>query len=396
MTQAVDPDFFHAQASLSPSLPCYVERQADAELIQALREGKFTVILSSRKVGKSSLLERAFANLRKEDVCVVKKELAEADKGITATSWYAGLIEELVNDARRRNGFEVDASWRAWWKEREEIPLGQRFTDFLRAFFLEPSTQPWVIAIDEIDTTIPLPFSDDFFAAIRRCQNARAADPLFNRLTFLLAGVASPSQLIKDNRRTPFNIGHAVSVTDFTAEEAKVLLTGLGQPVAADHPALLRVLHWTGGHPFLTQKVFHKLAEQLEDSPQSQPDWEQLVDQALRKTFLRPGARVTEPHLEDIARRRIGELDAPSNRNADPELKRRMLALYRRALVVGPVKDEAQSKPCVELKLCGLLVPHAEDPARLIVRNRIYKTVFDIVWVRAETPRNRWKQLAVA
>ena len=168
-----------------------------------------------------------------------------ADAGITEESWYFGLINELVNDAERRNGFAVDAGWKTWWNERGQLPPGQRFTDFLRTFFLEPTSRTWIIAIDEIDTTIPLSFSDEFFAAIRRCQNARAADPLFRRLTFLLAGVASPAQLIKNNRRTPFNIGFAVSVTDFTADEAKVLLKGLAESTDADHPALKSVLSWT-------------------------------------------------------------------------------------------------------------------------------------------------------
>lgn len=397
MSYDVDSSFFHAEATLPADLPCYVQRAADGELLKVLRQGKFTVILSSRKVGKSSLMERAFTSLREEGTIVVKKELAEADANITVESWYAGLVEEFVNDAKRRNQFQVDPGWRAWWSERSNLPAGQRFTDFLRTFFLEPTTQPWIIALDEIDTTIPLSFSDDFFAAIRRCQSARAADPMFQRLTFLLAGTASPAQLIKDNRRTPFNIGHSLVVTDFSAEEAKVLLTGLGLPMQADHPALQRVLYWTSGHPYLTQRLFLKLAEDLEDkSLPGTPDWDQLVDQAVRDTLLRPGARTREAHLEDIAKRRIGDLDKPGNPNFEPELKRRMLDIYRRTWHGQIVKDDAVSKPCVELKLCGLLVTDRDDPSRLIVRNRIYRSVFDAAWIKSETPKDHWKQVAVA
>ena len=392
----VDSSFFHAEATLPADLPCYVERRADAELLKALNAGKFTVILSSRKVGKSSLMERAFASLRREGAFVVKKELAEADAGITVESWYAGLVEEIVNDARRRNSFQVDPAWRDWWADRSNIPAGQRFTDFLREFLLEKSTQPWIIALDEIDTTIPLPFSDDFFAAIRRCHNARAGDPLFQRLTFLLAGVASPAQLIKDNRRTPFNIGHALSVTDFTAEEAKVLLEGLGQPTQADHPALQRILYWTNGHPYLTQRIFLKLAEDIEDDDEPPENWEQQIDKAVKDTFLRPGARTREAHLEGIAKRRIGDLNKLGNPSYDPEMKRRMLEIYKRGWHGKEVKDDPVSKPCVELKLCGLLVNDVDEPSRLVVRNRIYRTVFDAAWIESETPKNNWKRLAFA
>ena len=66
-----------------------------------------------------------------------------------------------------------------------------------------------VIFIDEIDSTLSLPFTDDFYAAIRYVYNARARAPEFQRLSFVLIGVATPSDLISDPKRTPFNIGNA-------------------------------------------------------------------------------------------------------------------------------------------------------------------------------------------
>ena len=38
MNGKIDPSFFHAEATLRPDLPCYVERRADAELLVALRD----------------------------------------------------------------------------------------------------------------------------------------------------------------------------------------------------------------------------------------------------------------------------------------------------------------------------------------------------------------------
>ena len=40
------------------------------------------------------------------------------------------------------------------------------------------------------------------------------------RLSFVLIGVATPGDLIKDAARTPFNIGHGIELTDFTLDEA--------------------------------------------------------------------------------------------------------------------------------------------------------------------------------
>jgi len=64
-----------------------------------------------------------------------------------------------------------------------------------------------VCFLDEIEAIRSLRFStDEFFAAIRECYNRRAQDPAFERLTFCLLGVATPSDLIQDTRTTPFNI----------------------------------------------------------------------------------------------------------------------------------------------------------------------------------------------
>src|SRR5205823_14637491 len=85
-----------------------------------------------------------------------------------------------------------------------------------------------VVFIDEIDMVRGLPFStDEFFAAIRECYNRRTTELEFERLTFCLMGVAAPTDLIRDTRLTPFNIGRRIELTDFTAEEAAPLRSGL-------------------------------------------------------------------------------------------------------------------------------------------------------------------------
>src|SRR5437588_8084230 len=85
-----------------------------------------------------------------------------------------------------------------------------------------------VLFIDEVDVVRSLPFStDEFFAGIRECYNRRSDDPEFQCLTFCLLGVATPSDLIRDTRMTPFNIGKRIELTDFSEAEAAPLALGL-------------------------------------------------------------------------------------------------------------------------------------------------------------------------
>lgn len=72
-----------------------------------------------------------------------------------------------------------------------------------------------IIFFDEIDSALPLLFSDDFFTTIRALINARANNPALKRLNFVILGVARPSEFIKNRSRTPFNIGRMIELRDF-------------------------------------------------------------------------------------------------------------------------------------------------------------------------------------
>jgi len=117
--------------------------------------------------------------------------------------------------------------------------------------------------VDEIDSVLSLSFElDDFFALIRACFNRRSEKPAFDRLTFALFGVATPSDLIRDPVRTPFNVGRAIALHGFQYAKIDPLLPGLKGLVLDAAATLKQVLSWTGGQPFLTQKLCQLIQEQ--------------------------------------------------------------------------------------------------------------------------------------
>jgi AAA-like domain len=115
--------------------------------------------------------------------------------------------------------------------------------------------QKIVIFIDEIDSMLSLKFNtDDFFATIRECYNRRADQPSFRRLTFTLLEVSTPADLIQDRLRTPFNIGRAIDLSGFQLPDVQPLAQGLAN-IGDTQTVMQTVLDWTGGQPFLTQKL---------------------------------------------------------------------------------------------------------------------------------------------
>jgi hypothetical protein len=167
-------------------------------------EGAFCYVLTARQMGKSSLMTETAARLAGEGIRTVQIDLTLIGTVLSADQWYLGLATEVADQL----GLATDPL--AWWGARAHLGPAQRLTAVLREVVLEELAARLVIFVDEIDTTLSLPFADDFYAAIRALYNARAQQPELERLAFVLIGVAIPGDLIKDPQRTPFNIGRQV------------------------------------------------------------------------------------------------------------------------------------------------------------------------------------------
>lgn len=216
---------YYVGGSLPESALTYVERTADQELFSALKNGQFCYVLNCRQMGKSSLLVRTKRRLEKKGIACVKIDLSEfGTAGVTPEQWYFSIVETIM----RSLGLRDYLSWSEWWKQNQELSVGNRFTQFLSSFLLTQIDKNVVILIDEIDTVLSLDFPcEDFFALIRSWYDKRAIQPIYRRLTFAVFGVTAPSDLIRNKRRTPFNIdAKSIELHGFKLEETAPLEQG--------------------------------------------------------------------------------------------------------------------------------------------------------------------------
>lgn len=406
---------YQVGGSLRIGSAVYIERQADTDLYQALLKGEFCYVLTARQMGKSSLRVHTKQQLQAVGVHCASVDLTRlGSTNITPAQWYKGLILDLM----RGFGLRQTDPFKTWWEEYKTLSGPQQLSQWLDDVLLPLWEQdPIVIFIDEIDSVLSLPFAvDDFFAWIRSCYNLRPDNPAYNRLTFALFGVATPADLIVDRTRTPFNLGHAIALTGFQMPEAQPLAAGLRLDDATATSVLERILYWTGGQPFLTQKVCQLVAQKgalasplschhpFAGSPQD------FVDHLVQTAIIHHWESQDEPeHLRTIRDRLL----------YDEYRMGHLLGLYQRVLQAEladagetgngekqPVRDSQEwdsqewvsqewvdSRDEIDLLLSGLVIKQGRI---LRVKNPIYQAVFSLVWIERQLERQRPYAAAIA
>ncbi len=351
-------DFYKVGGSLRYGHPTYITRQADRDIYHALKQKEFCYVLNSRQMGKSSLRVRTMKILTKEGFKCVAIDLGILGRFTTAEQWYGGLLAELWRRLRLTKGLDDDLEW---WRSHLSLSPVQRFSRFIEDVLLTNCTANIIIFLDEVDNIISLDFRDEFLILIRNCYEKRVESKQYQRLTFCLLGVATPSNLRIDKQLSPFNIGKAIQLTGFNFTEAQPLISGLNSKFSQSETILQEILYWTKGQPFLTQKLCYLVVKYNE---QGQINLPQLIQHHLVDNW----EIQDEPeHLKTIRDRLLH----------NQQNKARLLTLYHSILKQQEIIIDGSDEQ-VELRLSGLVT---RQQSQLKVSNPIYERVFNQQWV---------------
>jgi WD40 repeat protein len=364
LTVDESPYQYQVGGSLRIGDPSYITRQADRELYAALHAGEFCYVFNARQMGKSSLRVQAKHRLQQDGFSCVSVDITNiGSETVTAAQWYKGIAAELWR------GFNLigKVNFKQWWQDRSGLSPVQQLSQFIEDILLvEVPGEKIFIFIDEIDSVLSLDFPlDDFFALIRYCYNQRADNPIYSRLTFALFGVATPSDLIRDRSRTPFNLGRAIELHGFQLEEAQPLALGLASIASHPEEVLTEILNWTGGQPFLTQRLCRSVVKAAQEVTVSS------IALMIQEQVIKNWQAQDEPeHLKTIRDRLLrNEQQAGA-----------LLGMYQQILQQGSIVTN-DSPEQAELLLSGLVV---KSQSELIVRNRIYQAIFNSAWVEQQ------------
>ena len=356
-------DRYYYSGGIPEDNSTYVERKADNELYEGLKAGKFCYVLNSSQSGKSSLRIRTISRLREDGIECAAIDLSSYAKNISEDEWYKSLAETLID-----HFFDRDVKFDEWWKQNQSYSGGRRFHKFLEEILLAQINENIVIFIDEIGSILSLDLveTDDFFVFIRYCHERRNDDRKYKRLTFCLLGIASPSDLIQDKNITAFNVGKGIFLKPLQlTDEIEPLIKGLREIYSDPEGVFKQILDWTGGQPFLTQKLCDLMVKE------SQKENPRRVEQVVRENIIENWEfpEQDDPqHLRTIRDRII------THKNESV-----LLGLCQRIWKTENCEIVADDTPeQYHLQLSGLVVKEAN---KLRVYNPIYKEIFTKDWI---------------
>lgn len=360
-----EEQFFHEGGGpLAIGTSSYIQRKADIDLYENLVAGHFCYVLAARQMGKSSLSYKIGQKLIQENWVVAWVDIASIKKKNAAKKDVCfSFLRDVISYVGIKTSF-----LRAWWKENELSPPMKRLSLFLEEVVLNEITQPIAIFVDEIDYLIDddrqATFNaSDFFKEIRALYSKRRTKEELNRLHFSVFGVATPDDLMISEKGTPFNIGKAIEVKNFTSSEVKELQEGFQNESSVNKALIDEVFYWTGGQPYLTQELCFKLYTEKSQLEEVQA----FVAKKVDEVFLEKGI-LNYIHFKDIQKRMT----------IDGRFNIGMLNIYREILKKNSYPIKARNPAILHLKLTGLVKEHKDA---LIASNFLYTQIFDHDWL---------------
>lgn len=363
-------EFFSVGTPLHAVRAGYIRRRADDLLYEAVIAGRYAHVIAPDRSGKSSLIASTLARLENNgfQVAVLDLEqIGDRDAGTDAGRWYYSVAYRLLRQLRIR--FDLQD----WWQDKSVLSNRQRLLEFYAEIILGKLQQRIVIFVDEVQCIAHLPFGDQLLASIRAAHNARATDPDFSRLTFVLLGECDPLSLVAEPELSPFNITQSIALGDFSRSDLDLFVTELNLESADAELALDRIFYWTRGQPYLSQKLARAIAREG-----SRGDVVQQIDRIVGNQLAGRAALHSEPHMSHIHREIVGD-----EKNIEG-----LLNLYGRIRKGIGVAADLGSTLQRRLMAVGLLI--VDDAGDLVIRNRIYERVFSARWANENLPTS-WR-----
>lgn len=356
--------YFIAGGKLEGYCQSYLSRETDYQLLDLLVKREYVCILSSRQMGKSSLIQRMIDGIPKHLAAKSCYFDLSVDSMTVETIFYLNLLKKIYGK------FEIEFNQDKFRSKTKISPPHALFQEYLIELPLN-SESVLIIFFDEIDSLfreqVKKEFSINFFSTIRSLYNMRGSVVSLGNLVFCLSGVLPPSNLLNDPTSTPFNIGALIRLKNIDYEKIISYEKGF-KDFNGDILRLIEsIFFWTNGHPYLTQLLCKIIDEYGNEEKIHNTDI--FVNRIVNEHILISNDSIdNNTHFSNI------QLYITS----DKRLSMRAIDLYNRIWFGAKIIDDSLKETHEFLKNSGLII---EVDKVLTVANKIYQNYFNDIWI---------------
>lgn len=268
-----------ASATTNPTQPHYIDRPpTEQRCFDAIvLPGSLIRIKAPQKMGKTWLLNRILNYAEQQDYYTVPINLMRIEEAVLQD--LDRFLKFFSSRVSRR--LQLDRQIEQYW----DAGLGSNTscTEYFEEYILANCDRPILLALDNADRLFPYgEVAANFFSLLRAWyEDARILED-WQKLRLVIAHSTDIYPTLNINR-SPFNVGLAVDLSEFTQEQVTALVQA--QTATADIQTLTNMV---GGHPYLVQQAIDYL--------QVQPDISVKTLMQIAPTEAGPYAQ----HLRDL------------------------------------------------------------------------------------------------
>ncbi|WP_041238499.1 AAA-like domain-containing protein [Gloeothece citriformis] len=253
--KSFSPTYFSQNKQDFSATELYVERVAiELRCYETLLQpGSLIRVKAPKLMGKTSLMERVLAQVRKEGYRTVSLSLEMADRQTHLTNLNKFLRWFCLNLSHE---LKLPNQLNEYWDE-EGMGAKVSCTTYLEEYLLPAADSPLVLYLDDVDLLFPFPeVYVDFFGLLRSWYEKGKSRQNWQKLRLAIAH-STDVYIRLHIKQSPFNVGLPLELQEFTKEEGIILAKQYG--LTEDSSLVDSLMQLVGGHPYLLQQAFSYL-----------------------------------------------------------------------------------------------------------------------------------------
>ena len=235
----------------------YIKREPwDTRCLQEIENrGGLVRIKAPRQMGKTSLLARIRDHAAHLDYRTVTLDFLETDEQtFTDSSRFLKRFCALVS---RKLDFSPRKVMEVW--DEELFGPKENCSDYFEEQVLSQINTPIFLGLDEIDRLFPYEAVSKEFLTLLRSWNEKAkVNNTWAKLRMAIAH-STESYVVLDSNVSPFNVGLAVKLTEFSPAQVLELVDKHGLHWNTKEVEALMAM--VGGHPYLVRLALYYIAQ---------------------------------------------------------------------------------------------------------------------------------------